>query len=371
MRECLRTIHRYALNVDFTQIVTMLRRTNRLKQLLASHGKEMSLYNALGREVIPPSGIVEAECSLDQQSQLSDFSGLFDLLTVARTEPFAVKKIVQREFAPEQQTGDWERHVAVLWLSDTAFVTGNCLPTSRTAHLVNKLFEIEVGRREECLHVYILVNQGQVDSETPLEFIARLVQPTQFRCHSHVCIKFGTAPRVDTALSLVPTTAHKAAQGTKVVMKLPSLALLQALAVYPKHPNVTLEIWLKHGRPDFQIRSGMPRSTLQYMSLQSHQHDFSYFCKDLQTLAGYAPLVVLRSLRSNSTWDSLVAPTLVLQWVHQQQGGLPPKHLLGLAIKSLNQGSPNRLANNLRPSNLAAANATAIFALLNRPEFGE
>jgi hypothetical protein len=114
------------------------------------------------------------------------------------------------------------------------------------------------------------------------------------------------------------------------------------------------------------------------MSLQSHQQEFIHFCKDLETLSSYAPafacypLVFPPSLRSNRAWDSLVAPTLVLQWVHQQQGGLPPKHLLGQTIMCLNQGGPYRRANNLCPRNLAAANATAIFALLNkRPEFCE
>jgi hypothetical protein len=230
---------------------------------------------------------------------------------------------------------------------------------------------------EECLHVYNLVNQVLADCGTPLELIARLVRPTQFRCHSRVYIKFGAPPCVDTALSLVPTTAHNAAQGTDVFMDLPSPALIQALAEYPIHPNVAVGVRLKSRSTEFSINTGVPHPTLQYSRIRNHQQDFDYFCKDLETLSSYAPafacyrVMFPRGLHSNCEWDSLVAPTSVLKWVHQQQGGLPPKHLLGRAIKSLNQGGPYRRANNLRPSNLAAANATVIFALLNQPEFCE
>jgi hypothetical protein len=87
---------------------------------------------------------------------------------------------------------------------------------------VNKLFEIDVGLRQEYLHVYNLVNHGLVDSETPLEFIARLVRPARFSCHHIIYIKLGTVPCVDMALSLVPTTAHNAVQGTRFILHLPS-----------------------------------------------------------------------------------------------------------------------------------------------------
>jgi hypothetical protein len=121
-----------ALGVDFTQIIIMLRRTNRLKQLLASHGMELWLgNNAFAGEDIPPSRIVEAECSQEQQRELAELSGLFDMLAVIveLADSFVLKAIVQREFAPEQPNHDWERDVSVLWLSDRAFVTRYSLPT--------------------------------------------------------------------------------------------------------------------------------------------------------------------------------------------------------------------------------------------------
>jgi hypothetical protein len=94
----LRAIRRYAHGVDFAQTIIMLRRTNRLKQLLAPHGLELLLCNDLGGEVIPPSGIVEAECSQGRQSQLTQLSGLFELLTtrIVGQNKLVLKKIVRQ-----------------------------------------------------------------------------------------------------------------------------------------------------------------------------------------------------------------------------------------------------------------------------------
>jgi hypothetical protein len=102
------------------------------------------------------------------------------------------------------------------------------------------------------------------------------------------------------------------------------------------------------------------------------------FHENAETFSRFAPVfarfnvVFPRGCRANHQWDSFVAPTVLLNWLRQRQGGLPPKHMLGLVIKSLNQGGPYFHANDIAPGNLAAANATAIFSLLNdQPEFGE
>jgi hypothetical protein len=331
-------------------------------------------------EEIPPSDIIEAECPQEMQSRITSIKGLF--ATVIQTDNcFMIKK---KEFDKEPvsasygQNPNWEREVCVLWVSETAFVTRHRFDSFSyefdDSKLVEHLFDVYTdGNHNFSLIAYNLVDAGVAGADIPLELIARLAQ---FRYYESIAISFGAAPRVGTALSLVPPTTDNIDEGMTVSMEMPSQAVLQALAVYPVHPNVDLEIGFDNWSAYFYLTPNVPRYTLKYLPIQDHPTAWGKFDRDVGTLSRFAPAFARfgfefpRGFHAKHQWDSLVAPMLLLNWLLQRQGGLPWKDLVGLVIKSINQGGPYFQSNNLTPSNLAAPNATAIFAALhNQPEF--
>jgi hypothetical protein len=407
----------------------MLRRTNRLKQLLASHGLELWLFSLDGEET-PPSHIVEAECSHEMQNQITNISQIMALLA-DDAQSFGVKALENNHpqvLPPVPPNPVWEHSVSILWLSKTVFVTNwLLLDGSDIAKHVEFLFQMNIGfYNDVVLCTYNLANEGLVDPEAPLDFLSRLAQPLL----PLSSVEFGTAAPVTVGLSLVPTTTHNLGDDKDVFLEQPSPDLLQALAVHPVHHDVELSIRLeaddfrgiifriesarsachqKHHVLATQFASLASRlgiqlpnyivcslsyvaewvtrligtaapaavwssqPTLRYVSLNykntSPQEAFDQFCLGSKTLSRYAPgfasyrVMFPRGLRSNSQWDSFVAPVLALNVLRQQNGGIAPKHLMSLVMKGINQGGYYRHATNLAPCNSDTANATAIFAL--------
>jgi hypothetical protein len=99
----------------------MLHHTNRLKHLLASHGLEMWLFHyTWGDNHIPPSDIVEAECSQELQSQLTSIISLLEFIADKDANFFGVKESENnhpRVLVPPKP--GWEHNVSILWLSET------------------------------------------------------------------------------------------------------------------------------------------------------------------------------------------------------------------------------------------------------------
>jgi hypothetical protein len=363
----------------------MLRRTNRLKELLASHGLELWLVNGVDEDGddIPPSDIVEAECPQELQSQLTSIFGLLELLGDNHRDYAHAFGAFERSnhppvLFPAPPDPDWEDNISILWLSETVFVTRMETENSAIEKHVNHLFKMEVEQQDDrdFLSTYNLVNDGLACPETQLAFLAHLAQP-----HLPLpCIEFGTAFPAAVALSLVPTTAPNVGNQTRAFLEKPSPAILEALALHPVHHDIIVSILLSSRTPIFfLIEKGAPCPTLQYnpsCQVYSLQESFERFCGSSETLSQYNPafacyqVMFPSGLRSNRQWDSLVVPTLVLKWLHRQQGGLPPDHLLGLAMKSINEGISYHCAANLVPFNSDAANATAIFALLQHGPYG-
>jgi hypothetical protein len=226
------------------------------------------------------------------------------------------------------------------------------------------------SHHKDVLYAYNLVNEGLIVPETLLGFLARLAQPLL----PLFTIEFGTDVPVAVALSLVPTMAHNVGKNRETLLDLPSPDLLQALAVHPVHHDLDVVVLLASSKSRrivcFRIKTGVPCPTLHFDPSQScSQDEFDRLCVDSEMLSRHAPgfacfqVMFPDGLRSNREWDSLVAPTSVLNVVHQRYGGLPPRHLLGLAIKNTNLGGSYHRASNLAPFYLDAANATAIFTL--------
>jgi hypothetical protein len=221
----------------------MLRRTNRLKELLASHGRELWLYCA-ERDDIPPSDIVEAECPQELQSQLTSVFELVQLIANNEdADAFLVKKAGNNHtLYPVPPNLDWERNVSMLWLSETVFVTRwRCLkvPSNMKKH-VNGLLNIDWDDGI-ALCAYSFVSEGPADPEVPLGFLSRLIQPIL----PLPVVEFGTTVPVAVALSLVPTTAHNVGNESCTFVDRPSPDIVQALAVHPVHHDVELCVRLE------------------------------------------------------------------------------------------------------------------------------
>jgi hypothetical protein len=70
------------------------------------------------------------------------------------------------------------------------------------------------------------------------------------------------------------------------------------------------------------------------------------------------------AIKSNSLWDARFSPSLLVNCLHRQPGGIPSRSVAGFSIERINQGVLYRCATNLIPCDLSASSATAIFDVL-------
>jgi hypothetical protein len=173
---------------------------------LASDGLELWLRNVTGED-IPPSDIVEAECSPEMQNRLNSIDGLS--ATVIRMADYFVmkKKEVDQEplSASDGQNPIWEREVCVLWVSETAFITRHWFD-SYPYHSKHVKYVLDVkidGNNDIHFFAYNLVGADVEGTDAPLEFIARLAQ---FHSYESIAIAFGAAPPVDRRHRIVAGT---------------------------------------------------------------------------------------------------------------------------------------------------------------------
>jgi hypothetical protein len=70
------------------------------------------------------------------------------------------------------------------------------------------------------------------------------------------------------------------------------------------------------------------------------------------------------AIKSNDLWDARFSPSLLVNCLRRQPGGIPSRNFAGHAIERINQGVLYQHATNLVPCNLSASSATAIFDIL-------